>query len=40
MGLTPANMQRYARRLSLIGPNGQARLLQARILCIGAGWIR
>ena len=40
MGLTPADIQRYVRRLPLIAQQGQARLLQARILCIGAGWIR
>lgn len=37
MKLTPMEIQRYTRHLSLIGQEGQARLLQARILCVGAG---
>ncbi|MFW0094867.1 MAG: ThiF family adenylyltransferase [Coxiella endosymbiont of Haemaphysalis qinghaiensis] len=35
--LTPIEIQRYTRHLPLIGQEGQVRLLQARILCVGAG---
>ena len=38
MTLSPTiNTQRYVRHLSLIGHKGQARLFNARILCVGAG---
>ena len=35
--LTPIEIQRYTRHLPLIGQEGQVRLLQACILCVGAG---
>ena len=37
MGLTSSEMHRYARHLPLIGQKGQARLLKAKVLCVGAG---
>lgn len=38
-GLTPTQVQRYARHLSLaeVGPEGQRRLADARVLLVGAG---
>lgn len=37
--LTPDELHRYARHLALphVGPEGQARLRDARVLCVGAG---
>lgn len=37
MQLTAQQIQRYARHLPVIGIDGQQKLLQANILCIGAG---
>lgn len=35
--LSPKEMQRYARHLPIIGLEGQQKLRQAKVLCIGAG---
>ena len=37
MELTSSEIYRYARHLPLIGQNGQACLLKAKVLCVGAG---
>jgi molybdopterin/thiamine biosynthesis adenylyltransferase/rhodanese-related sulfurtransferase len=37
MTLTPKQIERYARHLPLFGQAGQTRLLQAKVLCVGAG---
>jgi adenylyltransferase/sulfurtransferase len=39
LDLTPAQLDRYSRHVIMdeVGPGGQGRLLDARVLCIGAG---
>jgi molybdopterin/thiamine biosynthesis adenylyltransferase len=39
LGLTPEQLDRYSRHVIMdeVGPEGQGRLLDARVLCLGAG---